>query len=74
MELKGSKTEKNLQEAFSGESQARNKYTYYASVAKKQATNRSKPSLKKRPTTKKNMLKSGSNFSMAVKCRTTSMH
>ena len=35
MELKGSKTEKNLQAAFSGESQARNKYTYYASVAKK---------------------------------------
>lgn len=35
MELKGSKTEANLWEAFSGESQARNKYTYYASVAKK---------------------------------------
>ena len=35
MELKGSKTEKNLMEAFSGESQARNKYTYYASKAKK---------------------------------------
>lgn len=35
MELKGSKTEKNLMEAFSGESQARNKYTYYASQAKK---------------------------------------
>lgn len=35
MELKGSKTEKNLQEAFAGESQARNKYTYYASQAKK---------------------------------------
>ncbi len=35
MELKGSKTEKNLKEAFSGESQARNKYTYYASQAKK---------------------------------------
>lgn len=35
MELKGSKTEKNLQAAFAGESQARNKYTYYASVAKK---------------------------------------
>lgn len=33
--LKGTKTEKNLREAFSGESQARNKYTYYASVAKK---------------------------------------
>ena len=35
MELKGSKTEKNLQTAFAGESQARNKYTYYASKAKK---------------------------------------
>ena len=35
-ELKGTKTEKNLQEAFAGESQARNKYTYFASVAKKQ--------------------------------------
>ena len=32
----GTQTEKNLQEAFSGESQARNKYTYFASVAKKQ--------------------------------------
>ncbi|MCQ2087313.1 MAG: rubrerythrin family protein [Bacilli bacterium] len=36
MELKGSKTEKNLQEAFAGESQARNKYTYFASQAKKE--------------------------------------
>ena len=36
MELKGSKTEKNLQMAFAGESQARNKYTYYASKAKKE--------------------------------------
>lgn len=35
-ELKGSKTEKNLLEAFAGESQARNKYTYFASVAKKE--------------------------------------
>ncbi len=35
MELKGSKTEKNLMAAFAGESQARNKYTYYASKAKK---------------------------------------
>lgn len=32
----GTQTEKNLQEAFSGESQARNKYTYFASVAKKE--------------------------------------
>ncbi|MBR2042884.1 MAG: rubrerythrin family protein [Clostridia bacterium] len=36
MELKGTKTEKNLQAAFAGESQARNKYTYFASVAKKE--------------------------------------
>ena len=35
MELKGSKTEQNLMEAFAGESQARNKYTYFASKAKK---------------------------------------
>ena len=35
MELKGSKTEANLMTAFAGESQARNKYTYYASKAKK---------------------------------------
>lgn len=36
MELKGSKTESNLMAAFAGESQARNKYTYYASKAKKE--------------------------------------
>ena len=35
MNLKGTKTEKNLNEAFAGESMARNKYTYYASKAKK---------------------------------------
>ena len=35
-ELKGTKTEANLVTAFSGESQARNKYTYFASVAKKE--------------------------------------
>ena len=34
--LKGTKTEANLKEAFSGESQARNKYTYYASKARKE--------------------------------------
>ena len=39
MELKGSKTEKNLQAAFAGESQARNKYTYFASKAKKDGFN-----------------------------------
>ena len=36
MELKGSKTEQNLRAAFAGESEARNKYTYFASVAKKE--------------------------------------
>lgn len=36
MNLKGTKTEANLQAAFAGESQARNKYTYYASKAKKE--------------------------------------
>lgn len=36
MKLKGTKTEKNLMAAFAGESQARNKYTYFASVAKKE--------------------------------------
>ncbi|MEG1980177.1 MAG: rubrerythrin family protein, partial [Victivallaceae bacterium] len=36
MDLKGSKTEANLAYAFAGESQARNKYTYFASVARKE--------------------------------------
>ena len=36
MELKGTKTEANLMAAFAGESQARNKYTYFASKAKKE--------------------------------------
>ena len=36
MELKGSKTEQNLLSAFAGESQARNKYTYFAAVAKEE--------------------------------------
>ena len=35
MELKGSRTEENLLKAFAGESEARNKYTYFASKAKK---------------------------------------
>ena len=38
-ELKGTKTYNNLMEAFAGESQARNKYTYYASCAKKEGYN-----------------------------------
>ena len=37
--LKGTKSEQNLRAAFSGESEARNKYTYFASVAKKEGYN-----------------------------------
>lgn len=59
MELRGSKTEKNLWEAFAGESQARNKYTYFASKAKKMAMSRSVPSLRRPPTTRKSTQKSG---------------
>ena len=39
MELKGTRTEQNLMAAFAGESQARNKYTYFASKAKKEGYN-----------------------------------
>lgn len=39
MDLKGTKTEKNLQTAFAGESQARNKYTYFAAKARKDGFN-----------------------------------
>jgi len=50
MEFKGSKTEANLHTAFAGESEARNKYTYYAGIAKKLQV------------TRKSMLRSGSKF------------
>ena len=62
MELKGSKTEQNLWAAFAGESQARNKYTYYASKAKKKMVMfRLLKFLKKQLQMKKNMLKFGLN-------------
>ena len=54
MELRGSKTEKNLWEAFAGESQARNKYTYFASKAKKEGSPRP-------PTTRRSTPRSGSS-------------
>ena len=58
MTLKGTKTVNNLMHAFAGESQARNRYTYYASIAKKErnCTN-SKYFLRKQLIKKKNMLK-----------------
>ena len=62
MELKGSKTEKNLQAAFAGESQAHTMQV----LQKKPATNRFPRTLTKHLITKENMLKSGSNFSMTV--------
>ena len=67
--LKGTKTEANLMTAFAGESQARNKYTYYASTAKKKGISRLQRFLKKQPTMKKNTLRSGLKFYMMVKCR-----
>ena len=57
MELKGTKTEKNLWEAFAGESQARNKYTFFASVAKKEGYERS---LRRRLPTRRSTPRCGS--------------
>ena len=62
MELKGTKTEKNLQAAFAGESQARNKYTYYASQAKKEGFVQISKIFEE--TANKNTQKSGSNCFM----------
>ena len=53
-DIKGTKTEKNLMEAFAGESQARNKYTYFASKARKD--------LRKQQVTRKSMQRSGLRF------------
>ena len=46
MTLKGTKTANNLMHAFAGESQARNRYTYYASIAKKEGFRYTVPKLK----------------------------
>jgi len=58
----GTKTEKNLWEAFAGESQARNKYTYFASVAKKQVTNKLLLYSSRLQKMKKSMLNYGSKL------------
>ena len=55
-DLKGTKTEKNLWDAFSGESQARTKYTYFAKVAKKKGMNKFQDFSLKQLKMKKNML------------------
>lgn len=63
----GTKTEKNLMEAFAGESQARNKYTYYASAAKKPVMSSLLPSIWRRRIRKRNMRKCGSrNFTESM--------
>lgn len=67
--LKGSRTEANLMAAFAGETQARTKYTYYASQAKKTVMCRFQRFLKKPLPTKKNTQKSGSSCCTAVQCR-----
>ena len=59
--IKGTKTEKNLLIAFAGESQARNRYTFFASVEKKKVTNKFLQTLPKQLNKKKNTLKNSSN-------------
>lgn len=66
MDLKGSKTEKNLQTAFAGESQAHTKYQYYASAAKKKAITKLALFLPKLPVMKKSMLNCGSRHCMVA--------
>lgn len=55
----GTETEKNLRNAFSGESEARNKYTYFASVAKKEGYEQIAALFRVRRITRKNMQKCG---------------
>lgn len=55
----GTETEKNLRNAFSGESEARNKYTYFASVAKKEGYEQIAALFGIRRITRKNMQKCG---------------
>lgn len=54
--IKGTRTEKNLGISFAGESQARMRYTYFASTAKKEGYEQIAAILQKQPTRKKNML------------------
>ena len=65
-DIKGSKTEANLLAAFSGESQARNKYTYYASKARKDGYVQIANIFEETPTMKKSMQKCGSSCSTAA--------
>ena len=62
MELKGSKTEANLLAAFAGESQARNKYTYFASKAKKEGYEQIAAIFQETADNEKEHAKCGSNY------------
>lgn len=64
-DLKGTKTEKNLQDAFAGESMARNKYTYYASKARKEGYEQIASLLKRLQETRKSTQSFGLNIFMA---------
>ena len=68
MELKGSKTEKNLMEAFAGESMARNKYTYYASKAKKDGFEQIAKFFEETAANEKNTPRFGLNICTTVPC------
>lgn len=61
MELKGSKTEANLQAAFAGESMATNKYTYFASKAKKDGYQQIAAILKRQQPTRESMPRCGTS-------------
>ena len=67
MELKGTKTEKNLWEAFAGESQARNKYTYFASMAKKEGYEQLAAIFEETAATRRSMPRSGSSCCEAAR-------
>lgn len=64
--IKGTKTEQNLLKAFAGESQARTRYTFFASVAKKEGYEQISAIFMETAEQEKNMPKSSLNFSKAV--------
>ena len=65
-DLKGTKTEKNLETAFAGESMARNKYSFYASKQRKMVLNKLQLSLKRQLKTRRNTPKCGLNTFMVA--------
>ncbi len=67
--IKGTQTEKNLMISFAGESQARNRYTYFASVAKKEGLVQISHIFKKRPLRKKNTPNAFSSLWKAAKLK-----